>query len=539
MLSSQSGPDALVTEVVRGVPVRCWADRPRTLVGLLDAALAVSADDILLVDPARGTTTTYDGFARLVEGAALDLLDRGLTRGDRVAVLARNGLEAAVAIWACARAGLVHVGIPVDSPPARVQALLDLTGAAVLLAQPDLGDGLDAAEVLLGSEKPWQAGDPEPNEDDTYALIATSGTTGEPKAVRVTGRMAGHAAAFYSRTLGLTREDRTAIHLPFAWVSGHVTQLAPAMLSGGSAVTMATFSGPSLVEVALTHGVTWLDVVPSIWEVLLRTRAFPELTSVRLAVYGGSPAPPGTLDRVRAVLPQLRMVDVYALSETCAPVTCLGDVEARRRPGSVGRPAPYVDLRVVSDGTDVPRGEAGEVWVRSPTVTPGYWGQPPLAPDGWLRTGDLGRLDDEGYLYVTGRVVDLIIRGGVNIYPAEVEKALLATGLVVDAAAAGLPSRVSGQDVGVVVVAAPGVDPDPVLLRTAVRDALGHHAVPRRVRRVDAVPRNRNGKVDRAAVLALLQQGTDLLPVSGAGTSPVSGAETPPVSGAETPPASR
>ena len=174
MLSSQSGPDALVTEVVRGVPVRCWADRPRTLVGLLDAALAVSADDILLVDPARGTTTTYDGFARLVEGAALDLLDRGLTRGDRVAVLARNGLEAAVAIWACARAGLVHVGIPVDSPPARVQALLDLTGAAVLLAQPDLGDGLNAAEVLLGSEKPWQAGDPEPNEDDTYALIATT-----------------------------------------------------------------------------------------------------------------------------------------------------------------------------------------------------------------------------------------------------------------------------------------------------------------------------------------------------------------------------
>ena len=505
MLSLQSGPDALVTETVRGVAVRCYADRPRSIVELLQTALRTSADDVLLVDPARGSTTTYDGFARLVEGAAEGLLARGLAPGDRVAVQARNGLEAAVAIWACARAGLVHVGIPVDSPPARVQALLQLTGARLILTQPDLGDGVDAAEVLLGNEKPWQLGALLPGEDDTYTLIATSGTTGEPKAVQVTGRMTGHAAAFYSRALGLTREDRTAIHLPFAWVSGHVTQLAPAMLSGGSAVTMAGFSGPALVEVVKAHGVTWLDVVPSIWEVLLRTRSFADLSSVRLAVYGGSPAPPGTLERVREVLPQLRMVDVYALSETCAPVTSLGDVEARRRPGSVGRPAPYVDLRVVVDGGDVPRGEPGEVWVRSPTVTPGYWGQPRLAPDGWLRTGDLGRLDDEGHLYVTGRVVDLIIRGGVNIYPAEVEKALLATGLVSDAAAVGLPSRVSGQDVGAVAVAAPGTDPELAVLRAAVRDTLGTHAVPRRLALVDVIPRNANGKVDRDAVRALLQ----------------------------------
>ena len=505
MLSLQSGPDALVTETVRGVPVRCYADRPRSIVELLQTAVRSWPDAPLLVDPARGTTTTYDGFARLVEGAAAELLGRGLERGDRVAVLARNGLEAAVAIWACARAGLVHVGIPVDSPPARTASLCELTGAAMLLSQPGLAEGLDAAEVLLADEKHWQQGTALPDQDETYALIATSGTTGVPKAVQVTGRMTGHAAAFYSRALGLTPTDRTAIHLPFAWVSGHITQLAPAMLSGGSAVTMATFSGPRLVDVAQEHAVTWLDVVPSIWEVLLRTRSFPELTGLRLAVYGGSPAPAGTLERVREALPQLRMVDVYALSETCAPVTCLGDVEGLRRPGTVGRPVPYADLRVVgADGRDLERGEAGEVWVRSPTVTPGYWGQPPLAPDGWLRTGDLGRLDDEGHLTVAGRVVDLIIRGGVNIYPAEVENALLATGLVTDAAAVGLPSRVAGQDVGVVVVAVPTVDP--AVLRAAVRDALGTHAVPRRLRVLEALPRNRNGKVDRAAVVALLTE---------------------------------
>jgi long-chain acyl-CoA synthetase len=513
--SSQSGPDALVEEVVRGVRVRCFADRPRSVVEVLERSLERSGPDVLLVDPARGSTTTYDGFARLVEGAARTLLERGLQPGDRVAVLVRNGLEAAVAIWACARAGLVHVGIPVDAPPARVAALLELTGASLLLAAPDLRPSAaavpvaDAADVLLSRELPWRTGDPLPDEDATYSLIPTSGTTGHPKAVRVTGRMSGHAAAAYVRALGLTAADRTAIHLPFAWVSGHVTQLTPAMLSGGSAVTMAAFSAPSLVQVAAEHRVTWLDVVPSIWELLLRVDDFrlAVLPQVRLAVFGGAPAPPGTLDRVRERMPQLRLVDVYALSETCAPVTLLGDVEALRRPGSVGRPAPYVDLRVVGpDGADVPRGEPGEVWVRSPTVTPGYWGaEGALAvTDGWLRTGDLGRLDDEGFLTVGGRAVDLIIRGGVNIYPAEVERALLSTGQVADAVAVGVPSPVTGANVGAAVVARPGVEPDLAVLQAAVRAALGAHAVPRPLRVVAELPRNRNGKLDRAAALALL-----------------------------------
>lgn len=511
----QLGPDALVTEVVRGVEQRCYAHRPRSIVALLEEVLARSGPDALLVDPALGTTTTYDGFAAHVEGAAAALLTHGLTRGDRVALLVRNGLEAAVGIWACARAGLVHVGLPADAPADRVAELLALTSPSLLLTQPELAATAraaagstpvaDAAQMLLRDPRPWQAGQPLPDEDATYALIATSGTTGHPKAVRVTGRMTGHAAAFYTRTLGLTAADRTAIHLPFAWVSGHVTQLAPAMLSGGSAVTMATFSAAALVAVVQEHAVTWLDVVPSIFEMLLRTRGFdlPGLAGVRLAVFGGAPAPPGTLERVRERLPQLRLFDVYALSETCAPVTCLPDVEALRRPGSVGRPAPYCEVRLVGpDGAEVPRGEPGEVHVSSPATTPGYWGAEPspLLPDGWLCTGDVGRLDDEGHLYVGGRAVDLIIRGGVNVYPAEVERALLSTGLLSDAAVVGVPSRVAGETVGAAVVALPGVDADLGLLQRAVRDRLGAHAVPRPLRVVAELPRNRNGKVDRAAV---------------------------------------
>jgi len=518
--SRQLGPDALVCEVVRGVPQRCYAHRPRSVIDLLEEALPRSGPDVLLVDPALRATTTYDAFAAHVEGAAAALLARGLVPGDRVALLVRNGLEAAVGIWACARAGLVHVGLPADAPAGRVAALLALTTPGLLLVQPgfaavarEAAGGVpvaDAADVLLGGPRAWQPGRPLPDEDTTYCLIATSGTTGHPKAVRVTGRMLGHAAAFYARTLGLAPADRTAVHLPFAWVSGHVTQLAPAMLSGGSAVTMATFSAAELVSTVREHAVTWLDVVPSVFEMLLRTPGFdlPGLSGVRLAVFGGAPAPPGTLERVRARLPQLRLFDVYALSETCAPVTCLPDVEALRRPGSVGRPAPYSEVRLVGPaGAEVARGQPGEVHVRSPATTPGYWGDEPspLLPDGWLRTGDVGRLDDEGYLYVGGRVVDLIIRGGVNVYPAEVERALLSTGVLADAAVVGVPSRVAGETVAAAVVALPGAKVDLGALQRAVRDRLGAHAVPRPLRVLPELPRNRNGKVDRPALRAAVQ----------------------------------
>ena len=510
--AEQSGPDALVVEHVRGVPVRCYAERPTSVVDVLQQALAEHADDVLLVDPALGTTTTYAGFAALVEGAAAALSSR-CAPGDRVAVLVRNGLEAAVAIWACARAGLIHVGLPVDAPRARLQELLDLVSPALVLVQDGFDLPGEPAALLLADPRSWDPDRALPEQDTTYSLIATSGTTGRPKAVQITGRMIGHAALFYARALGLTPADRTAIHLPFAWVSGHVTQLTPAMLSGGSAVTMAEFSAPDLVRVAAEHRVTWIDVVPSIWEQLLRTERFAHehLAHVRLAVFGGAPAPPGTLDRVRARMPQLRLYDVYALSETCAPVTFLPDAEALRRPGTVGTPVAYADVRLVDGaGAAVLRGEPGEVHVRSPAMTPGYWGDAaqPFTDDGWLRTGDVGRMDAEGYLTVGGRAVDLIIRGGVNIYPGEVERALLATGLLADAAVVGVPSAVAGQNVAAAVVAAPGQQVDTGVLQRSVRDRLGAHAVPRPLRVYAELPRNAHGKVDKRVLAEQLSAAT-------------------------------
>ena len=260
------------------------------------------------------------------------------------------------------------------------------------------------------------------------------------------------------------------------------------------------FRSAALIATVTKHEVTWLDVVPSIWEGLLRSDGFglPGLAALRLAVFGGAPAPTGTLEKVQARLPQVELHDVYALSETCAPVTHLSD--ASRGGGTVGRPVPYVELRIAdAAGEEVPPEQTGEVQVRSGVVTPGYWGDAPLAlaDGGWLRTGDLGSVDAAGCLRPAGRVVDLIIRGGVNIYPQEVERALLASGQLAEAVAFGVPSTVAGQNVAAAVVALPGIEVDLTALRRCVQERLGVHAVPRPLRTLAALPRNANGKVDR------------------------------------------
>lgn len=490
--------------------------RPRTLTQLLERAVEAHADRVLLIDPALGRSVSYAEFATLVDGAATALLAGGASRGDRVAVAARNGLEAAVAIWACARAQLIYLGLPPDGPRAVVAHLINLTHPALLLAQVELAplleefpDVLDAGEVLLTHAADPAALPAVPDEHTTYMLIPTSGTTGLPKAVRITGQMMGFAAVGYAELLGLTERDRTAIHLPFGWVSGHLTQLAPTMHTGGSAVTMPAFSTTALVRAVGVHGVTWLDVVPAIWELLLRD---PEVTarsmgSVRAAVFGGAPARPDTLDRVRDRLPGVALFDVYAQSETCAPVTVLRDDEALAHRGTVGTPMSYVRLRVVgAAGEEVLPGEPGRLWLHSPAVTPGYWGsaEPLVGADGWLVTEDLASRDVAGYLTLVGRSSGLVIRGGVNISLAAVEQALLATGLVAEAAAVGVPARVGGERVAAAVTALPGVVPDVGRLRASVVGRVGMHALPRPLLVVPDLPRNPNGKVDALALGRLL-----------------------------------
>ncbi len=509
----------------------------RSFARLLDDGVRRFAERVAVVDPALGLEVTYRELGALVGAAAARLLAHGAAPGDRVAVLARNGLEQAVAVLACSRAGLVHLGLPAEDPPERLRTVLAMARPRLLLAQPDLsvvaealldagageaGTLLSTVELLVdapvaaatparGVAAPVAGGAaPLAAPQDaarTYALICTSGSTGRPKLVRLTGAMTDTAARTYTRLLGLGPDDRTAVHLPMWWVSGHVTQLASALASGGAVVTMPRWSPGGLVRLVAEHDVTWLDLVPTLWHGLLREEGFraERLPTLRAAVFGGAPASPEVLAAVRARVPGLALHDAYAMSEVPAPISCLGPEDGVAGAGTVGRVQPHVTLRLLDhQGVEVLAGQEGAVTVRTPALTPGYASPDELAvTDGWFTTGDLARLED-GRLRITGRSADVLVRGGVTIHPVEVERAMVASGLVEAALVVGLPARLHGDDVAALVVAGGPAGVDVAALRTAVRDRVGVHAVPVRVLVVNAVPRNGNGKPDRTAARTLL-----------------------------------
>ena len=513
--------EKLVPETWLGGPVRCYPDRVRTIVEALDRAVRLFPDRVALETPEGDVT--YAELGELVEGAAERLAEEGLEPGDRLAVCLRNGLDIVVAIWAAARAGLVFVGLSTRLQPPQWAYMLAHSGASLVLGHPEFAAGLreagaeaglagdrvrEVGDHLTGRRRPWR-GDavPFPDEDRTYGVIYTSGTTGRPKASQVVHRGTVHSAIAYVRTLALTPTDRTAIVFPLSYVTGHVAQVTPMMLVGGTSVTVAEMVPREFVQLLARRRITYLMVVPSIWPLLLRVEAFrwPDLEHTEIGAFGGSPVPISTVAALRRRMPQMRLYDAYGLTETHSPATILLDSEFRRKPGSVGRPVPCAAVRVVDDdGRDVACGEPGELWVRGPMVTPGYYGDPEATAaaitDGWLHTGDLARLDEEGYVYILDRKKDMITRAGFKVYSVELEYLLVSHPDIAEAAVFGVPDRLTYESVAAYVVPAAGRGVEPADVQAWVAARMADYAVPRHVRVVESIPRNRTGKIDKNAL---------------------------------------
>jgi acyl-CoA synthetase (AMP-forming)/AMP-acid ligase II len=515
-----AGTGNLVEEPWLGTTVRCYPDRVPTIVEALDRAVRDFGDRRALETPEGDVT--YAAFAALVEGAAERLAEEGLRPGDRLAVCLRNGLDITVAIWACARAGLVFVGLSTRLQPPQWAYMLAHSGATLALAHPEFLDGLRAAgaeagmpaeqvravgDHLTGRERPWRAEGPVPDQDDVYGVVYTSGTTGRPKASQLVHRATMHSATAYVRAMSLTGDDRTAIVFPLYYVTGHVAQVTPMMLVGGASVTVADVVPREFVRLIAERRITYLMVVPSLWPLLLRDPAFrwPELDHLQIGAFGGSPVPLSTITALRARMPQLRLYDAYGLTETHSPATILLDAEFRRKPGSVGRPLPCADVRVVDDdGRDLAAGEAGELLIRGPMITSGYYNDPESTAaaitDGWLHTGDYARVDDEGYVFILDRKKDMITRGGFKVYSVELEYLLVSHPDIAEAAVFGIPDRVAYESVAAQVVPAHGATIGTQDIQQWVASRMAEYAVPRYVRIVDTLPRNRTGKIDKRAL---------------------------------------
>ncbi|MFE4415846.1 long-chain fatty acid--CoA ligase [Streptomyces sp. NPDC056821] len=387
------------------------------------------------------------------------LRDRGVKPGDRVAIMLPNTPEFAIAYFGVLRAGGIVVPMNPLLKSREVAYHLGDSGARLLFAWHAFADeartGARQAEAdvvvvepsgfdgLLASA-PYADDVTDRHEDDTAVVLYTSGTTGQPKGAELThANLTRNCDIVATELLRLTADDVIFGGLPLFHAFGQTCTLNSAVASGACLTLLPRFNAEKALAILAGHGVTVFAGVPTVFGRLLQQ---PDLDAygvsrLRLSLSGGAAMPVQVLHAFQAAF-HCAVLEGYGLSET-SPVASFNTVQAGPRPGSVGTPIRGVQMRVVGDGTEVPHGEVGEIAIRGHNVMKRYWQRPEETAaairDGWFYTGDLGRVDQDGYFWIVGRTKDVIIRGGYNVYPHELEDVLYEHPAVADAAVIGLP----------------------------------------------------------------------------------------------------
>ena len=467
---------------------------------------------------------TYRELDACAGAAAAALLAWGLLEGERVALLLANGLDFAVFVHAVPRAGGVLTLINARLTPVEIAWQLRDAGARVLVTDVEHGAlGRVAASeaavpVLDATDARWRAFPPLVGAaavpfERPHSIIYTSGTTGRPKGAVLTHGNFYWSAVGSAANLGVAPEDRWLACLPLYHVGG-LSILLRSAIYGTTAVIHERFEAERAVRALRDERVSLLSVVAVVLERMLALdgEGFP--STLRAVLLGGGPAPRPLLEAAAAR--GVPVLQTYGLTESTSQVATLSAADALRKLGSAGLPLAGTTVRVEVDGAPAAPDAVGEILVAGPTVCAGYWNRPDATAeairDGWLHTGDLGYLDVEGYLYVADRRDDLIVTGGENVYPAEVESALLGHPGVAECAVVGLPdARWGAQVVAVVVRSTTSEGPagvDAAALEAHARTHLAGYKVPRRFVFTDApLPRTASGKVQRHLVRAPLIEG--------------------------------
>jgi len=448
-------------------------------------------------------------FAEAVRRAAAALRARDVAAGDVVAVMLPNTTALVVALFAAWRVGAAVTPINPSLVPSEVAYQVADAAAKVLVVEEPIDFDVSASAVLTVTEmtsQPPMADAPTELSDDALALlIYTSGTTGRPKGVMLDHANLNAMCGMIIDAFKITAADHSLLILPLFHVNGIVVSTLAPLLAGGRATIAGRFSPKTFFDRLERSRATYFSAVPTIYTMLadLPPEVRPDTSAVRFAVCGAAPASVELLEKfeTRYGIP---IIEGYGLSEgTCASV--VNPLEGRRKPGTVGLPLPGQTIRIAdADGGDVPPGDAGEVLIQGPNVMRGYLNRPDetakTLTDGWLHTGDIGRFDSDGYLVLVDRAKDMIIRGGENIYPKEIESVVYQLPDVAEAAVIGRPSAVYGEEPVLFVSLNAGGDITAEQILEHARQNLSKYKLPVDITFLDELPKNPVGKLDKPSL---------------------------------------
>lgn len=538
---------------IRGIPTRVWKHAPHDLGALLDLSRMHGDRMFTILDDAR---VTYEANWRATATLARALRGMGVGKGDRVALAMRNLPEWPMAFFAIVTIGAIAVPLNAWWTGAELAYGIRDSGAKLVIVDGErldrIADYLDdlpavthrivaraaapvagttALEDIVGEPAGWADLDPierpqvDLDSDDDATIFYTSGTTGNPKGALGTHRnlltnilSGGFATARSFLRRGEPVPDptpRTILTvIPMFHVTACSASLMGSLAAGHTTIFMHKWDAVRAMEIIEREKVNVTGGVPTIaWQLIEhpdRTRY--DLSSLEAIAYGGAPSAPELVKRIYEEFGALPG-NGWGMTETMATVTSHSSEDYLNRPTSAGPPVAVADLEIRADDgvTVLPVGIVGELWARGPMIVKGYWNKPEATAetfvDGWVRTGDLARLDEEGFVYIVDRAKDMVLRGGENIYSSEVENALYEHPAVTDAAIIGIPHRTLGEEPAAVVHLAPGMTATEAELQQWVRARLAAFKVPVAVRFVtETLPRNANGKILKKELKSLFEE---------------------------------
>ncbi len=549
VLAQPGSPLALEEAEINGVKMKVYSEAPPTIRFIFENMTMAFADrDYLVFEDER---VTFDAMRRAVENYAKALQETyGVEKGDRVAMIMRNYPQWAVAFFAALSIGAIAT--PMNSwwtgeeleyglkdSGAKVAVvdgqiyerirehmgnLPDLESVVIARNKEDYADPrVSDMESVIGDANSWAsldsiglpAVDLVPEDDAT--IMYTSGTTGRPKGALASHRaiisnilnsMTCQARMFLRRGEALPEPDpdsqnATLLAVPFFHATGAFAILIPSMVRGDKIISMYKWNADEALPIIENEKVTAIGGVPAIaWQVLEHPdRDKYDLSSIAVVSYGGAPSAPELVSTIKKRFPDAAPGNGWGMTETCATASLNIGEDYVNRPDSAGSPPGAVELKIVGpDGQTLPSGEVGELWCKGPMNCKLYWNRPDATAetfrDGWVVTGDLARLDEEGFLYLVDRAKDMLIRGGENVYCIEVESALFDHPAVMDAAVVGIPHKILGEEVGAVVQLKPGKEASADELRAHVASQLAAFKVPVEIQfEAEPLPRNANGKI--------------------------------------------